>query len=224
MHLYKTRREALYAMHNDENFSLSDARSRLRNDKHIVIRAVKIDMNEFMYASGRLKNNKAFVIDVLRINNWDMCYYSGARLEDYDDVGKFVYKLGYSCNVFISNNLQSDKDVAMAFICRCKHILSLASKELTNTNYGIVFLFIIFNVNLRKISMEMSNDEEIAVQCMELWYDLIKFTSFKLITNPKMIALALMKKPAEHECVAFKPDIKLSYYSISDNVIWMRLA
>lgn len=222
MRSYKTRKEVLYAMYNDKDFDLMNARSRLINNKSTVMRAAKIDMDSFREASERLQNDKAFTLDILRINNWDACYANN-KLEDYEDVRKFVRKLG--CHRKFGNyKLQTDTDIVMAFVCRCTHMLSIARKELTSDIYIYMRSYMIFSIDLKKMNVELCNDKELVVQCVGIWYGLIQFMGFKLKTNPKMVALALIKKPEADACVAFRPDIKLSYYSISDNIIWMRLA
>lgn len=220
---HSSKAEVLLDVFNDKNFNLKVVGNELKNDKEVVMCEARVDMWNFKYASERLQNDKAFVLDVLRINNWDVIL-AGADLKSVWDVMEIIKKLGCSHN-FISSELQSDEDVAMAFICRIKRMLDFASKDLTMVNYTNMRLFMISNIQLKNLNNEMSNDDkEIVVQYIEICYELIRFVSFKLRVDPKMIVVALMRRPKIDVCIKFDPDIKLSYYSINDNIIWMRLA
>jgi len=79
----------LFLMFNFSGMELRSASDRLKNDKDVVLEAVRLDGNALCYASERLQDNEEIVNTSLLSSNFESFRYASQRLQK-----KFEIKMG----------------------------------------------------------------------------------------------------------------------------------
>ncbi len=102
-----------------------------RNDKEVVLEAVKKDSYALQYASDELKNDKEVVLEAVKKDGWALKYASYRLLDDKEVVLAAVEQDGWALQ-FASDSLKEDKEVVLEAVKKDSYALQYASDELIN--------------------------------------------------------------------------------------------
>ena len=115
------------------NFSIGDkleyASDALRNDKEVVLAAVKLDGRALKYASADLKNDKDVVLAAMKQNGWALCWAGDDLRNDKVIVLAAVKQHGIIL-FYASADLKNDTDVVLAAVKQNGMALKFASAKL----------------------------------------------------------------------------------------------
>ena len=128
---------------------LKFASKRLRDDKEVVLKAVKIYSSNFKFASKRLRDDKEVVLEAGKdMSCFTSFKYASKRLRDDKEV---VLKAvnNYPSNIrFASERLRADKEIVL-----------IAIDDLTGDGF--------YGCNIEFASMELRDDKEIVMIAIE---------------------------------------------------------
>ena len=128
----KRKNKLLKKIHDsDQSNEFSNHLDDFKNDKDIILAAVKKDCGALSHASEELRNDRDFVLAVVKTNGAALGYASEELKNDKDVVLATVKKCGKAL-VFASEALRNDKDVVLAAVKEDGDALQYASKELKN--------------------------------------------------------------------------------------------
>jgi len=113
--------------------SLSDD---LKNDKDVVLKAVKRCRWDFEYVDDELKNDKSFVMEIVKINGNLLEYVSKSLKDDKDVVMEAVKHSDYAL-CYASERLRDDEDVVRESLKHAQTALLFANRRFRE-NYDIV--------------------------------------------------------------------------------------
>ena len=106
-------------------------RKNLRNDKEVVLEAIKQNPAAFYYASNELKNDKEVALEAIKQDELAFYFVSDALKNDKDFVLEVV-KRNPAAFYFASDELKNDKEVVLEAIKRDGEALQYASNNLRN--------------------------------------------------------------------------------------------
>lgn len=86
----------------------------MKNDKEIVLEAVKNEGNAFQYAGEELRNDKEIVLEAIN-QNGSYLLYAGERMQNDKDVVLQAVRSNEEAFEYASENLQKEPDVINAF-------------------------------------------------------------------------------------------------------------
>ena len=119
--------------------------------------------------------------------------------------------------------MKNDKEIVLCAIKSCESVFSYIGDEL-KVDVGFIFNIVEENgMRLVHTSKEMRSNIDIVVAAIIYYPYSLKYASINLRTNPKLVSLALMNRVPHVFRLDWRSPILLSYYSIKDNVVWMRL-
>jgi len=96
----------------NNNFNLNGSSEELRNNKKVVLAAVRRDGNNLAYASEELRGDREVVLESVR-QNGDALLFAGELRADREVVLEAVQQNG-TVLCYASEELQGDRDVVMA--------------------------------------------------------------------------------------------------------------
>lgn len=112
------------------SFALEYASDRLKNDKNLVLKAVKDDGDMLKYASNELRDNKEVVLEAVK-NRWGCALkYASDRLKD--DLGVVMVAIDRHIDSieYASDRLKDNRDVMLDAIWRRHYEIEYASDRL----------------------------------------------------------------------------------------------
>jgi len=113
-----------------QNIDLKNASDTLKNDKDIVLEAIKNNGYSLEYASDRLKNDREIVLEAIKTDFWALKYASDTLKNDKEIVLEAI-KNGNSLQ-YASNTLKNDKEIVLEAIKNNGYFLEYASDTLKN--------------------------------------------------------------------------------------------
>jgi serine/threonine protein kinase len=105
------------------------ASDKLKDDKDVVLEAVKQDGDSLVFASDKLKDDKDVVLEAVKQDGFSLNYASIKLKDDKDVVLEAVKQDGLSL-VFASDKLKDDKDVVLEAVKKNGFSLNYASNKL----------------------------------------------------------------------------------------------
>ena len=105
------------------------ANDSIRDDKEVLLTAVKVDGGALEFASNRLKDDKDVLLAAVSQAGWTGCYASDNLRNDKDVILTAVKNDGQVL-YYASENLIDDKDVVLAAVTQKPRILKYASLRL----------------------------------------------------------------------------------------------
>ena len=106
----------------------------LKNDKEVVLMAVKEDWHALMYASADLKNNKEVVLAAVGMRGIALAWASSDPKNDKEVVLMAVKGNGNALQ-YASSDLKNDKEVVLAAVKQNASAFEYASEELRSDEY-----------------------------------------------------------------------------------------
>ena len=128
---------------------IQHASNQLKNDKEVVLEAVKQDNSVLKYVSERLKNEKEVVLEAVKQDGCVLQYLSERLKNDKEVVLEAVKQQGYALK-YTSERLKNDKEVVLEAINQNVFALKYASKRLENDK-ELVFLALKKEVSLESL-------------------------------------------------------------------------
>ena len=160
--MFKTKGTAL---RNISKLKFSDKEFELfRNNKEVVLAAVKQDFNALLYASDKLKDDKEVVLEAVKQNGFSL--------------------------VCVSDRLKDDVEVAMAVVKQDVLAFSCLSIRLKYDKYFVLSVLEQSDLDLYFVPDELKNDKEVVLAAVGKNYCAFKYASNEL-KNDKDILNAI---------------------------------
>ena len=126
--MYKKKETAIKHLQNGEDFESSNF-DLFRDDKEIVLEAVKENGRALQYASKLLRNDKEVVLEAVKQDGRPLEYASNELKNDKEIVLKAVKQNGWALE-YVSQQFQNDKEIVLAAIKQEGLALQFAAKEI----------------------------------------------------------------------------------------------
>ncbi len=156
--MFKTKEEAL---NNISKMNFSDKEFDLfRNDKEVVLEAVKQGGWALEYTSDELKNDKEVVLEAVKQNGHAL-YFASKRLRDDKEVVLEAVKQDAMALEYTSDELKNDKEVVLEAVKQDYWALEYASDELKNNKEVVLEAVKQDGWALELASDKLRNDKDI---------------------------------------------------------------
>lgn len=192
---FKNNKElVLIAIRNNVD-ALQYASDELKNNKEIAINAINIYYLSLKYLSNNIKDNKKLVLHSINIDGRAL-YYASDRLKNDKQVVLSAVKKYPDTIECASDRLKADKDIILsAFLCtdslNCVHYRTYIL--FYDKNMALDVLNIYKKPILKFSSNNITTDEEIVLKSIELSIDDLAYASIE-IKNNKNFIIKITKK------------------------------
>jgi len=195
---------------------------RLRKNKKIALKAMKINVLNITYCSEKFTDNKEMIIKCIKYgakqNNFNFLYYISDRLKNDKEIAMLTVKTnGCSLNKF-SENIRSNKEIIIEAIKQDPFAMIYISDKIKNNsefiihciqNYNVypylpskisqVKKFVLAAIKIKgdyfqNLPYGLQNDKEIALEAIKKDGLNISYISKKKLRNDKEIALTAIRE------------------------------
>ncbi|MGL6120633.1 MAG: DUF4116 domain-containing protein, partial [Fusobacteriaceae bacterium] len=187
---------------------LQDASKELQNDKEIVLAAVTNSGDALQYASKELQNDKEIVLAAVTNYGWGLHYASEEFKNDKDIVLAAVTKNGYALQD-ASEKLKNDKEFVLAAVTKNGYALQYASNEFRKDKDIVLAAVTNYGDALHYASEEFKNDKDIVLAAVTNYGDALRLFASEELQNDKEFVLTAVTKNGEalhHASYEFKND------------------
>ena len=163
---YKTKAEALEAV--SEREELQHVSESLRNDKDVVLKAIRTDSNSFEYASDSLKKDKGFILSIIKNHS-------------------YIFK-------YVHSSLKNDKEFIIKALNVAPRIFHHADISLRNDKPFVMSMIKDISPNvITAVGDDLVSDKELVLAAVKRNGDLLRFLKDKDFTDDEDIAFAAVK-------------------------------
>jgi hypothetical protein len=165
--------------------SVSD---RLKNDKEVVLAAVRNNGEAIEFASDSLKNEWEIVCEAIN-QSCSLEHVSEKFRDDKQIVITAIKKNKYHSNQirFASERLKNDREVALSALAKCGSDLEYVSSQLKKDKEVVLTAVGNNGMALEFASDELKNDAEIVKLAIKGHLNAFNFASKELRENPSML-------------------------------------
>ena len=149
----------LNRLQDGEDFSLPDF-DDYRDEEQFVIDAVRIDNNNFQYASDRLRNDPEFVSDFLRRHELGVFEHIGSELYEDREFMLEATRIHSYCFREVPTEFKEDKEFVLEAVSQNGSLLELTSDELRDDPEVVMTAVNNYSWAIRYASNRLLDDEE----------------------------------------------------------------
>ena len=190
----KNDREIVMAAVKYKGFSLRYASDELKNDFEIVIAAIQICRYALEYASDELKHNREIVLVAVQSSGYALEYASDELKHNREIVLVAVRKDGGALR-FASEKFKNDREIVLAAVRKNGHALEYASEEFKNDREIVLLAVHDCGLSLRYASTELTNDCKIVFVAVRNSGYALKYASDRLQNYREIVVAAVKQDP-----------------------------
>ena len=184
-------RKVVLAAIKKEGYKLEYASDELRNDREIVLAALSNYGNALEYASDELRNDRELVMAA--INNGANLKYASEELRNDIEFVSAAIKEGYVILEYASKELQNNRDIVMAAVEDYGGNLQYASEELRIDREIVLVAVKNSGGALQYASEELRNDREIVLAAVKESVGVLQYASEELRSDREIVMAAIEK-------------------------------
>lgn len=186
-------REIVIAAIRNNPEALRFASYRLRSDRDIFLMAIRMDGNAIQYGSEDLRNDASVL---KQANCWELFIgHAGTGLRDDIEMMRHSSMNDYQCVRNASRRLRNDYEFVASSLASDESIRYI-SDELRN-NTGIMREYLINNTNaLEYASDEMRDDKDIVLEFIKMMPSCLQYASDRLKDDIEVIVEAVTRLPS----------------------------
>ena len=202
---------------NNESSELKNASERLRDNKEIVIMAVKNCGDALNYASERLRNDKEIVMIAVK-NCGAALNYASERLRDDEEIvlaaiqsekpiyyyDKIEMDIDKSVLKYVSKRLQDDKQIVLAAIDNGTNHLKYVSTRLQDDREIVLQSVTTGKHQLKYVSERLQDDREIVLQSIKYDGTQLEYASARLQDDEEIVLEAINDEPISLEYASYR--------------------
>ena len=179
---------------------LEQASAELKNDRELVLAAVKTYAHSLKFASEELRNDKVVVLTAMAafqrygdVVGGSIFQYASKGLKNNKDVVLEAVQISSGALEYASDDLRNDKEIVLAAMKRNGYALQYASEDFRN-DPEVVLAAVKTNgywSALRYASEDLRNDKEIVLAAVKGTWEGLRYASEDLRNDPEVVAAAL---------------------------------
>ncbi len=231
---------------NENGLALKNASDELKNNKEIVLAAVKQYCGALQYASDKLKADLEIVFTAIKNGWWTLKYASDEFNADkeileivvdivkhnhldleFDSKGLLANREIVSFSVqqdwralkYASDELKSDKEIILTAVQQDWRTLEYASKEFVNDQESMLATVSQNGLALKYASNELKNDKEVVLAAISQNGLALKYTNDELKNDKEVVVVAVSQNGLvlEYASDELKNDKEIVLAAISQN-------
>ncbi len=207
----------------DKQFILDE--ERIKNDKEVVLAAVKSDAGLLKYASDQLKNDKEIVLVAVKSHAWSL-EYASKQLKNDKEVVLAALKTNGNALEYASDQLKNDKEVVLTAVNTSGNSFAYASEQIKTDREFVLTAVKVNGIAFQRASKQFKNDKEIVLAAVKYDGWLLNQASDQL-KNDREFVLAAVKANGfvfQHASKQFKNDKEIVLTAVKLNGVLLEYA